>query len=1105
MKHKQAGEPTATATVRSEPGQLAELLAQVSADLESGTPIDWQAIYAQFPEHSKELDEIRPAMEALQNLKLHDSQDGSLRGSGIGDHHPRNLGDFRILHEIGRGGMGLVYEAEQISIPRRVALKILPLAELIDEKALLRFKNEVTAIATLEHPHIVSVYSIGEERGVHYYAMQLVQGQSLAAVIRELKKRTQANESVTSQDIEGVISDQQFTNPDHPDRGLDDTSVEPDADPNRETIARGRTATARITDPNYFRRIVRLILPVADALQHAHDQGIVHRDVKPGNLLLDKSGRLFITDFGLARIDAGAGVTMTGDVLGTLRYMSPEQMSGKSGLVDQRTDIYSLGATLYEALTLQPMFRGENRAELVNQVSSEEPTPLRNVNPSLPEDLETIVLKAINKDPLDRYETATDLAADLNRFLENIPIEARRPKLTEKLSKWAYRHRSLVAVAMAALLLIALTAFGSAVLIWNASQKEAAAFQERERALEQTKLSNQRRGILDDFILRNIITAAYPGDEGGDPNITVREAVLQARDNIDETFEDDLLLRSHTHTNIGKYCNAMGEYEIARDELLLAIEGYRELIRGDVKEPLQAYLVETLQDLVDVYWGLEQWDEALSTARDALAISRDTNLAISRNTVSQLWRIGATYNKQRKLEKAEQVLQEAAELAKNQGFTKLKALIRLEQGNMNFYQQKYDAAKTFWQEALATFESSGDNEYNIMITRYNLGNLFWQTGEKEKSIDFCRDVLEEMTASRGPLYPFALQVLGTLADRQRMSGDLKTAETNYRLLLQRRAERFGDESEQVAAALVDLGVTLGDLGRPEQAVELQQRALEIEKKLFGANHLRVIHRGSQLANALSDVGRSEEAANYYREAIDRRRAMLADKPEDWQTARSLAADCCNFGILLRDEMEDLPNALGCFNEAIELLTVVHRDHPTDLSATFLANNLLGRAATWIKLGDKAKFSEDMDQAIELRTEPSTKQEFRLTKAYYLAEVGDTDHALEIVDNELPLDEDAYKSYLVGQVFALFAGHVEKSQTPGDKQGQLPFEDLANRSLDHLRQAIDRGYFFQSRTRLDGLRETSDAFDSIRDLPEFQRLIAEINESLLGGDTTNGGN
>jgi serine/threonine protein kinase len=1091
-----------------------ELVSQISADLESGKKVDWDQLKTRYPQYAQDLIEIRPAMDALRNLKL--AQTETSRSEPMATIANQILGDFQIHREIGRGGMGVVYEAHQISIPRRVALKILPLAELIDDKALLRFKNEVAAIATLEHPHIVSVYSIGEERGVHYFAMQLVHGQSLAAVIRELRDRTRTHDSVTGEDIDSLISDRIFT--DH--RGQisvpDNTSENSGTESNAETIARGKSTTAWITDPNYFRRMVRLILPVADALQHAHDQGIVHRDVKPGNLLLDKSGRLFITDFGLARIDTGAGVTMTGDILGTLRYMSPEQMSGSTGLIDHRTDIYSLGATLYEALTLQPVFRGENRAALVNQVGSDEPTPLRKVNPSVPEDLETIVLKAINKNPMDRYETASDLAADLNRFLESKPIEARPPKLIEKLSKWAYRHRSLVAVAMAALMLIALVASGSALLIWNSSQKRMAALQQRGRALEeraraveergraveQARLSTQRQSILDDFILRNIVQSAYPGDEGGDRDITVRNALLKARRNIESAFGDDLLLRSHTHYTIGKYCVAMGEHEIAREELQLAIDGYRELIRSDGKQTVQAYLGEAMQGLVDAFWGLEQFDEALSAAREALAISRDNDLEINRDTVSQLWRIGATYNKQRKLGKSEPVLQEAFELAKDQGFTNLKALIRLEQGNMNFYQQKYDAAETLWQEALATFESSaGDNEYNIMTTRYNLSNLFWETGEKENSINYCRQVYDEMTASRGPLYPFALEILGMLANRQRINGDLEAAEQNYQLLLERSEQRFGPESNQVADALAGLGLTLQERDDVEQAVEALERSLDIERKLHGEDHMRAIQTGSMLALALNDLGRIDQAAELIQRAIDFQQRELAEHPDDWATAQSLAGNFCNLGILLHDKKEDHPEAIESFNEAVRLLTVVHHDHPTDLSATFLTNSLQWRALSWIKMGEKEKFSEDLDRVIAMTGDPSIQQELRLEKACYLAEAGETAEALDIVDDELPVD-GGYQSYLVGQVYAWCAGHAQDSLSTNDKDKPLPFDQYAAQSLDHLRRAREKGYF-QFPKQIEALQETSDAFDSIRHLAEFQQLISEINESRLKDNTTTG--
>ena len=175
----------------------------------------------------------------------------------------------------------------------------------------------------------------------------------------------------------------------------------------------------------YFRTIARLGIQAAEALDHAHQNGILHRDIKPANLLVDDAGKLWITDFGLARIEADAGMTMTGDLLGTLRYMSPEQALAKRVVVDHRSDIYSLGVTLYELLTLQPAFAGDDRQELLRQIAFEEPQPPRQINAHIPQDLETIVLKAIEKNPADRYATAQELADDLQRFIANKPIKAR--------------------------------------------------------------------------------------------------------------------------------------------------------------------------------------------------------------------------------------------------------------------------------------------------------------------------------------------------------------------------------------------------------------------------------------------------------------------------------------------------------------------------------------------------------------------------------------------------------------------------------------------------------------------------------------------------------
>jgi len=322
----------------------------------------------------------------------------------------RQLGDFRLIREIGRGGMGIVYEAEQLSLGRRVAVKVLPFAAALDPKQLHRFQNEAQTAAWLHHPNIVPVYAVGCEAGVHYFAMQLIHGRSLAAVIAERQQ---------SRDRKGVV----FPQPLPYGRGSDQS-------------------------------IAELGLRAARTLEHAHQQGVVHRDIKPANLLLDERGELWITDFGLAMFQTSSGVTISGELVGTLRYMSPEQALAKRGLIDHRTDIYSLGATLYELRTLQPVFSGQDGQELLCQIASQEPFPPRSLDRTVAVDLETILLKALAKNPAERYGSAAELADDFQRFLEHKPILARRPTLLDKTAKWARRHRALVAIGLVVFLLL---------------------------------------------------------------------------------------------------------------------------------------------------------------------------------------------------------------------------------------------------------------------------------------------------------------------------------------------------------------------------------------------------------------------------------------------------------------------------------------------------------------------------------------------------------------------------------------------------------------------------------------------------------------------------
>lgn len=379
------------------------------------------------------------------------------------------LGDYRLIREIGRGGMGVVYEAEQISLSRRVALKLLPFTAVLDPRQLKRFQTEAQAAAALEHPHIVNVHNVGCERGVHYYAMQYVEGHDVADLIRQLRQLSEADLPATvaagselalnvasgtfePPDITRRISlaeqPSSATPADEPDP-LGDIEPPPSAN---DTRPMALFETKDCTNKReYFRTIAGLGIQAAEALHYAHQHGILHRDIKPSNLLLNTDGRLMVADFGLAQIEGHASLTVTGDVMGTLRYMSPEQGRGQNEFVDGRSDVYSLGVTLYEMLTLQPIFPECGRNELLQKQALEDPLAPRQVNKAIPADLELIVLKAIAKDPLDRYTTAQEFADDLQRYLENKPVLARKPTLARRIVKWGQRHRTLAVSFMMAL------------------------------------------------------------------------------------------------------------------------------------------------------------------------------------------------------------------------------------------------------------------------------------------------------------------------------------------------------------------------------------------------------------------------------------------------------------------------------------------------------------------------------------------------------------------------------------------------------------------------------------------------------------------------------
>ncbi len=413
---------------------LEDILADYIDRLNSGERIGREEILAAHPIEGPEIVEH---LETLLERTVDATPDVPLR----------TLGDYTLRRQIGRGGMGVVYDAWQHSLDRQVALKVLPAGIAADNRAFVRFMREAKTAAQLQHQNIVAVYGMGVEQNTPYYAMEFVDGETLAQAIAKLKE------------------------------------AEPESP----------TPFGYKDGAGYFEGLARAFADVADGLQHAHAKGVIHRDIKPSNLILDRERRLRILDFGLAHLEGQESLTGSGDVIGTVQYMSPEQAQVRKIPIDHRTDVYSLGATLYEVLTLRPPFKGKDHHDTLTQIITREPEPLRKRNPRVPRDLETIVLKCLRKDPDDRYGTAEALGQDLRRFARGDAIEARRQTPWERTGMILWRRRKTIAagILVLAVIMVGLVANGIVLRRAYSSVQEQRNTRNKELYVANMRLATQ--------------------------------------------------------------------------------------------------------------------------------------------------------------------------------------------------------------------------------------------------------------------------------------------------------------------------------------------------------------------------------------------------------------------------------------------------------------------------------------------------------------------------------------------------------------------------------------------------------------------------------------
>ncbi len=477
-----------------------------------------------YPELAERIRAIFPALVVLEDIGADKGDVTALDVEPFGSDapEPRRLGEYVLLRRVGAGGMGIVYEAEHESLKSRMALKVMHPRFRADRGYVRRFQTEARSAAKLHHTNIVPVFDYGEQDGVFYYAMQYIAGVGLERVLEDVRRlRSQADRDAGAETIgaERVTATAGGGNPlTGITRGLltgrfAEAPMDPlVAEPGSTAIVTNGGATSGggasqassliLGQPEsvYFREIARLGAQVADALDYAHRQRVIHRDIKPSNLLLDAQGNVWVTDFGLAKLVEGDDLSHSQDLVGTLRFIAPERLRG---ITDARGDVYSLGATLYELLTLKPAFDERDQARLMARITHEPPAALRQHDRRIPRDLETLVLKALAKDPKDRFASAGELGDELRRYLESRPIRSRPILASERLWRWSKRNPGLAFLNALAATLAILMVIVSTVAAWT-SQASLARVERAEHqaqlALGQSLVSEgaalQRTGLI---------------------------------------------------------------------------------------------------------------------------------------------------------------------------------------------------------------------------------------------------------------------------------------------------------------------------------------------------------------------------------------------------------------------------------------------------------------------------------------------------------------------------------------------------------------------------------------------------------------------------------